>query len=235
MVIVKGDFVEVEFTGKIKDSDEVFDTNIKSVAKDAGLNEKAEFKPFLCSVGFEMLPKGFDEDLIGKDEGKDYVVEVNPPKAFGKRNPEMVRMIPTKHFHEQQINPVKGMQLSLDGQIVKILSSDRGRTLVDFNHPLAGKIVVYEYKINRKVEDEKEKIEAIQDFFFRRIFDYEVKDKTLKFKIEKNFEPFVKMLSGKFEEMMGLKVEIEIVEGKKEVKKGDEKENEKIENNEKKD
>lgn len=215
MAIKKNDFVELEFVGKITDSGEVFDTNIESVAKDAGLDTK-NIKPFIMSVGHDMLPKGFDEDLIGKEVGENYSVKINPDKAFGKRNPKLVRMIPTKMFHEQRINPERGMQLSLDGQIVKILSSDRGRTLVDFNNPLAGKKITYEYKINRLVDDDKEKINAVQDFLFRKTFDFDLNGKNAKLKIEKEMEPLVKMIAHKFEEISGFKIEAEIVEKKEE-------------------
>lgn len=213
MAIKKNDFIEIEFTGKLKDSEEIFDTNIKSDAEKSDLNIK-DIKPFKMAVGHKMLPSGFDEDLVGKKPGKEYSVELTPEKAFGKRNPQMVRMIPTKHFIEQQINPVRGMQLSLDGQLVKILSSDRGRTLVDFNNPLAGRAVVYNYKINKEITDENEKVDALQDFLFRQKFNYTIKDKTITFEASKEFEPFVKMIGPKFEEILGLKVETKVVEEK---------------------
>jgi len=215
MSIKKNDFIEVEFTGKITGTDEVFDTNIKKDAEKANLKTK-DIKPFILSVGHKMLPAGFDNDLVDKEEDKEYTVGIKPEDAFGKRNPQMVRMIPTKHFHEQKINPERGMQLALDGQLVKILSSDRGRTLVDFNNPLAGKQVTYIYKINKIVTDQKEKINAMQDFLFRKTFDFETKDKTVTFKVEKQFEPFVKLFSPKFEEILGLKVEAKVIEEKKE-------------------
>ncbi len=123
-------------------------------------------------------------------------------------------MIPTKHFHEQKIAPERGMQLNLDGQIVKVLSSDKGRTLVDFNNPLAGKAVTYTYTINRKITNQKEKIIALQDFLFHHIFDYELKDKIIIFKVPKEAEQFIKMLSPKFEEILGLKIETKIIEPK---------------------
>jgi len=107
------------------------------------------------------------------------------------------------------------MQLNLDGQLVKILSSDRGRTLVDFNNPLAGKPVTYTYKINKIITEQKEKINALQDFLFRKQFEFETKDKTITFKIEKQFEPFIKMMAPKFEEILGLKIESNIIEEKK--------------------
>ncbi len=214
MSIKKNDFIELEFTGKISGTDEIFDTNIEADAKKAKIDSK-NIKPFTLSVGHKMLPKGFDDDLTGKEEGMSYIVDIKPEDAFGKRNSQMVRMIPTKLFHEQKINPERGMSLSLDGQLVKILSSDRGRTLVDFNNPLSGKKVTYEYKINKIITDQKDKINAMQEFLFRKTFEFETKDKTVTFKVEKQFEPFVKMLAPKFEEILGLKVEAKIVEEKK--------------------
>jgi FKBP-type peptidyl-prolyl cis-trans isomerase 2 len=218
MTIKKNDFVEIEFTGKISDTDEIFDTNIKADAKKAELNIK-DIKPFILSVGHKMLPNGFDADIEGKETGKPYTLNLKPEDAFGKRNPQMVRMIPTKHFHEQKIDPQRGMKLALDGQLVKILSSDRGRTLVDFNNPLAGKPVTYTYKINKTITDQKQKIDALQDFLFRKTFDFETKDKTVTFKIEKQFEPFIKLFAPKFEEILGLKIESKIIEEKKADKK----------------
>ncbi|MFA4960817.1 MAG: peptidylprolyl isomerase [Candidatus Pacearchaeota archaeon] len=216
MAIKKGDFIEIEFTGKTEDG-QIFDTNIRVDAEKAGLDAK-NLKPFVLSVGQKMLPSGFDDDLDGKEEGKSYSLRLSPEKSFGKRNSQFVRMIPTKLFYEQKINPQRGMQLALDGQLVKVLSSSGGRTLVDFNNPLAGKNVVYEYKINRKIEDEKEKIDAVQDFLFRKKFDFEKRDGKIIFKIEKQFEPFVKLFGPKFEEILGMKIEGEVVE-KKEVGK----------------
>lgn len=215
--IKKGNFVEIEFTGKIADTDEVFDTNIKADAEKANLDIK-EIKPFVLSVGSLMLPEGFDEDLSGKEIGKRYVVEVAPEKAFGKRNSKLIRMIPTKLFHEQKIKPERGMQLALDGQLVKVLSDSGGRTLVDFNNPLAGKKISYEYRLNRLVTDEKEKIDAVQDFLFKKKFDFEKKDGKIIFKVEKQFEPFVKVFAPKFKEILGLEVESEVVEKAKEAK-----------------
>lgn len=213
MAINKNDFIELEFTGKISNTDEVFDTNTEADAKKAGFDIK-DIKPFVLSVGHKMLPDGFDADLVGKEIEKNYTITIKPEAAFGKRNPQMVRMIPTKLFHEQKISPERGMQLSLDGQLVKILSSDKGRTLVDFNNPLAGKEVTYNYKINKIITDQKEKIDALQEFLFRKVFEFIIKEKTIVFKVEKQFESFIKMFSSKFEETLGLKIDIEIIEAK---------------------
>ena len=102
MAVKKNDFIEVEFTGGISGTNEIFDTNIKADAEKAGLDVK-NMKPFVLSVGHKMLPKGLDEDLEGKETDKLYTIDLKPEDAFGKRNPQMVRMIPTKLFHEQNL------------------------------------------------------------------------------------------------------------------------------------
>jgi|TARA_B100001971_G_C18217332_1_gene554755 FKBP-type peptidyl-prolyl cis-trans isomerase SlyD len=209
--IKQNDFVEIEFTGKIAETGEIFDTNIKEEAKKAGLDIK-NIKPFLLSIGHKMLPPGLDKDLGGKEIGKNYSIEINPENAFGKRNPEMIRMIPTKLFHKQNINPERGTQLTLDGQLVRVLSNSSGRTLVDFNNPLAGKKIKYDYKIIRKIKEQKEKVDAIQEFLFRRKFEFDIKDKKIIFKVKKEEEVFIKMFQPKFKEILGMEIEGKITE-----------------------
>lgn len=207
MTVNKNDFIELEFTGKITGTDEIFDTNVEPVAKEAKLDLK-DLKPFILSVGHEMLPRGLDEDLDGKEEGKDYKVDIKPVDAFGARNKDLIRMVPTKLFHAQKINPERGMQLTLDNRLVKILSSSGGRTLVDFNNPLAGKNITYSYKILKKVTDDKIKVEAVQDFLFKKIFDFEISGKTVTFKVKSDEANFIKMFKEKLEKILNMKVEI---------------------------
>ena len=216
MILKKNDFIEIEFTGKIVGEGEIFDTNIEADAKKANL--KIDCKPFVMAVGHQMLPKGLDADIEEKETGKEYSIELKPEEAFGKRNPQLVRMTPSKVFNQQNINPQRGMQLNLDGQIVKVLSTSGGRVLIDFNNPLAGKNVTYNYKILRKITDEKEKINALQDFLFRKRFEFDVTDKKVTFNVEKQFEPFIKMFAPKFKEISNLDIEAKIIKENKEEK-----------------
>jgi FKBP-type peptidyl-prolyl cis-trans isomerase 2 len=208
----KGEFIEIEFTGNVKDTGIVFDTNMKKDAEKAKLDVK-NIKPFILSIGKEMIVKGFDEDLQGKEIGKEYSLEIKPEKAFGKRNPSLVKMVSLRAFKEQDINPQRGMTLSLDGKIARVLSVSGGRVLIDFNNPLAGKDVVYKYKIKRKVRDKKEKINALQDFFFKKRFDFEIKDKKILFKLpekDSQLKKFIELLSKSFEKILNMKIQIEV-------------------------
>jgi FKBP-type peptidyl-prolyl cis-trans isomerase 2 len=221
MALKKGDFIEIDFTGTIKDSGEIFDTTNQDVAKKANLDIK-NLKPFIFSVGHKMLPSSFDSDIEGKEVGNSYVLELKPEEAFGKREKTLIKMIPTKLFIEQKINPERGMQLSLDGQIIKILSNSGGRTLVDFNNPLAGKEITYDYTINRIIEDETEKINALQEFLFRKKFDFELKDNKIIFDVDEKSASFIMMFAQKFKEILGKEVEVKKdSQNKKENKKED--------------
>ena len=213
-----GDFIEIEFTGRIKNGNEIFDTNIEKDAKESNLEIKV-FKPAVLCVGKLMLPKGFDEDLEGKEVGKSYVVEISPEKGFGKRDKSLIKMIPTKLFLEQKINPQRGMQLDLDGQLVKVLSNSSGRTLVDFNNPLAGKDLTYNYNILKIVDKMEDKINALQDFLFRKRFDFNAEDKETIFEVEKGMKQYIEMFAPKFKEILNIDIEAKVVEKKKEVKK----------------
>ena len=201
--IAKNDFIEIEFTGE--SSGEVFDTTDKEVAKK--LDVEADVKPMIVSVGNEMLLKGLDDDLVGKEVGKSYKLLLPAEKAFGKRNASMIKIVPMKVFHEKEINPYPGLSLQMDNYVVKILTVSGGRVTVDFNNPLAGKDVEYDYKITKKIEDTKEKVDALQDFFFRQRFPFEVKDKKVIFSEEK-IKPFIEAFKPKFKEISGLDFEV---------------------------
>lgn len=213
MVVQKNDFVEIDFIAKA--NGEVFDTNLKEEAKKAGLQQQSI--PLIIAVGRNMVIKGLDKDLEGKEINKQYSSKFTPEEAFGKRDSKMIKMIPLKVFHEHKINPQAGMPLSLDGMLVKILSVSGGRVLVDFNNPLAGKEVQYDYTIKRKIEDIKEKVNALQDFFFRTKFEFDA-DSDITFKVDENTGKFIQLFEKQFEEILGKKIKFAPKEEKKEEK-----------------
>ena len=216
MLLKEKDFIEIEFTGKIKDGGNVFDSNIKEEL--AKLNPEAEAKPFVFALGEDMFLKGVDEYLIGKEIGK-HTIELIPEKAFGKRDPKLVNMMPIKVFHAQQINPVPGYAFNFDGRVGKVLTVSGGRVIVDFNNPLAGKDVIYEMNVLRKIAKVDEKIKSLNEFLFRQNPKFEVKDKKLILEVEEGMVKFVEMFKDKYKEILGLDLEVKMVD-----KKPDEKE-----------
>lgn len=207
--IKEKDFIEIEFTGKIKDGD-VFDSTKKEELEKlhAGHDHLAEAKPFIFCLGQGMFLKALDDFLIGKETGKDHEIELEPEQAFGKRNPSLVQRIPISIFKEQKVNPVPGVVFNFDGRIGKILTVSGGRVMVDFNHSLAGKTLVYKIKILRKVTNLDEKIKALNEFFFRKEFKFEVKDKKLIIEVEESLIKLVELFKDKFKDALGLELEI---------------------------
>ena len=213
--IQKNDFIEIEFTGKA--NDKIFDTTNKKEAEQMSSEiDIKNIKPIVVSVGNQMILKGFDDELEGKEINKKYSIHILPEKAFGKRDPSMIKTIPMRVFKEKNINPVPGMALQLDNYIAKILSVSGGRVIVDFNNPLAGKEIDYDFKIIKKIDNTNDKINALQDFFFKQRFEFNIDEKNKKviFNDEK-IKPLVKMFNQKFKDMIGFDFE---VEGKKEEK-----------------
>ncbi len=205
----KNDFVEIEFTGKA--NDQIFDTTNKKQAEQMNLQvDIKNIKPIIVSVGNQMLLKGFDDELEGKEIGKKYLIHILPEQAFGKRDPKLIKTMPMRIFREKEMNPIPGMTLQLDNYIAKVLSVSGGRVIVDFNNPLAGKEVDYDFKILRKITSIKEKINALQDFFFKQRFEFDIdeKNKKILFKDAK-IKPLVQMMNQKFKDMIEFDFEVE--------------------------
>jgi len=157
--IKKHDFIEIEYTGKLKEENLIFDTTDEKVAKENNL-ESHGYEPVIICVGEQQLLKGIDKNLEGKDIGKEYDIDIKPEDAFGNKNAKLIQLIPTSKFKKQNIQPMPGIQLNIDGMVGTIKTVSGGRTLVDFNHPLAGKELSYKIKINKKITDDKEKLQG---------------------------------------------------------------------------
>src|SRR3989338_6291740 len=110
-MIKKGDFVELDYTGRTKEENIVFDTTLASEAVKAGMDdEKAEYSPMIICIGEKQVVPGLDDYLVGKDSEKEYEVALSPEKAFGKKDPSMLQLIPTARFRQDKIIPAPGMQ-----------------------------------------------------------------------------------------------------------------------------
>ncbi|MFA5173744.1 MAG: peptidylprolyl isomerase [Candidatus Pacearchaeota archaeon] len=204
--IKKNDFIEVEFTGK--SNNEIFDTTNKEEAKLMGID--ADVKPLIISVGNQMILKGFDEQLEGKEINKKHSIKISPQDAFGLRDAKLIKTLPMKIFKEKNIQPFPGMSFQMDQYLVKILSVSGGRVIADFNNPLAGKEVNYDFSIKRIVEDINEKVNALQDFFFRQRFEFSLDEQNKKVTFKKpEIKPLIEMMNQKFKEITGFDFSVE--------------------------
>ncbi len=162
MKIKEKDFVEIEYTGKIKELNQVFDTTDAETAKKEKIyNEKMSYGPVVVCIGEKHLLPGLDKKIIGKETGKDYEFTLKPEEAFGKKSAQLLKLVPAKVFREQKIVPIAGLEINVDGMPGIIRSVSGGRIIVDFNHPLSGKELDYKIKINKIIKDKKEKLKGL--------------------------------------------------------------------------
>lgn len=161
------DFVEINYTGRLADGT-VFDTTSEKVAKEHHLHSpRQKYRPAVICVGERQLLPGLDAQLVDKELGKEYTVTLAPEQAFGKRDIKQVKIIPMDMFRQHKVQPHPGLQVDVDGEIGLVARVSGGRVMVNFNHPLAGKEVLYTYKILRKVTDQKEKVTAFLSAILR--------------------------------------------------------------------
>ncbi len=160
------DFIEIDYTGRFKDNNQIFDLTDEKVAKENNFNPKLIFKPVVVCVGNGDVVKGLDDALVGKEVGKNYTIEVSADLGFGKKNSKLIRLVPAKLFLQQKINPVPGLQVTVNNSFGTIRSVSGGRILVDFNHPYSGHDLVYEVGILRKLDDDVEKLKSFFELHF---------------------------------------------------------------------
>jgi FKBP-type peptidyl-prolyl cis-trans isomerase 2 len=165
--IKEKDFIEIEYTGRIKENNLIFDTTDRAIAKEHGLDGKdAKFGPVVVCIGEGMLIKGLEKKIIGKLPGR-YKIELLPEEGFGKKSAGLIKLVSTAKFKSQKINPILGLQVEIDGTIGVIKTVTGGRTMVDFNHPLASKELSYDINIKRIINNTKEKADNIFKMTFR--------------------------------------------------------------------
>jgi FKBP-type peptidyl-prolyl cis-trans isomerase SlyD len=161
-----GDFVYIEYTAKVSESGEVFDTTKEDVARKEGIfSERVKYKPLPIIIDAGFTLSGLNEAIKGMEVGEKKKILIPPEKAFGERNEELVKLIPEARFREQDVEVIPGSYVMVNNLRGKIISVDGGRVKVDFNHPLAGKALEYEVEIVKKIEGKEEKIRAIVDYF----------------------------------------------------------------------
>jgi FKBP-type peptidyl-prolyl cis-trans isomerase 2 len=162
MPLMKGDFILIDYTAKVKETGEAFDTTLEEVSKKEHLGKEGElYEPKLLVIGEGWMLKPLDEALMTMEPGKPSTVEIPPDKAFGPRHAEKVRRVPLKALLAKEINPAIGARVEYGGKMATVRSVGAGRVILDFNPPLAGKTLVYDVTVKKKLETKEEKASSL--------------------------------------------------------------------------
>ena len=164
MTIEKGTLIFANYTAKVKDTGEGIETTVEEEAKKLNMHDASrKYEPRLVAVGEGWLLSGLDDEVKKMDIGQKKEIELPPEKAFGARDPTQTRMVPLRKFGEKAHELEVGDSVDVDNRmgIVRFIGS--GRAQVDFNHRLAGKSILYDFEVVRKVETDNDKVRAIVD------------------------------------------------------------------------
>lgn len=167
MAVKEGDFIRLEYTGKVQETGNVFDTTDENVAEEAGIKlDNKSYGAIPIIVGGGHVLKGLDEALIGMEEGEEKTVEITPEEGFGLRDPKLLQLIPMGEFKKQGMKPEVGMAITSDGETGIIRSVSGGRVRVDFNHELAGKNLEYNIRVVKEIEDDIDKVKSMIELHY---------------------------------------------------------------------
>lgn len=138
MAVKTGNKVKVEYVGKLDDGS-VFDSS------------ENHGKPLEFEVGSGHVIKGFENAVLGMNEGDEKEFTIEPAEAYGQHDPTLVQKVPREVF-PQEAELTAGLLFEAGlptGEKVPamITAVDEGIVTVDLNHPLAGKTLNFKIKL----------------------------------------------------------------------------------------
>ena len=171
--IQQGDFVRLAYTMRtIPDEDDpddeamVVDTTDVEVAEEADIDtDEYEFEPRIIIVGEGHVFEAVDDALLGGEPGDEGVVTIPAAEAFGEVDDEEIRTVSASKIDEDDRYP--GAQVQIDGQQGRIETIIGGRARVNFNHPLAGEDLEYEYEILDLIDDRVDKAKGLLGLYLQ--------------------------------------------------------------------
>lgn len=133
-MIEKGSKVKVHYTGKFEDNN-VFDTS-------------TDREPLEFTVGEGMLISGFENGVIGLNEGQKRTIELTPEEAYGPVREELINEVPLENLPEG-VQVGQMLQAQTEGGPISVTVTEINETTakVDANHPLAGKKLIFDLEV----------------------------------------------------------------------------------------
>ncbi|SFR68980.1 FKBP-type peptidyl-prolyl cis-trans isomerase [Halogeometricum limi] len=166
--IQDGDFVRLAYTVRTVEDDTVVDTTDEEVAEEAEIDtDEYEFEPRTIIVGAGHIFESVDDALIGAEVGDSGTVEIPAVEAFGEFDDDDVRTVSANKIGEDDRYP--GAQVQVDGEQGRVETIIGGRARVNFNHPLAGEDLEYEYEILELVDDREEQAAGLLGMYLQQV------------------------------------------------------------------
>ena len=123
---------------------------VKEAGTDVVSDSNLGQKPLEFIAGKGQIIPGLENALVGMEEGENGDIMVKAVDAYGERNAEALQTLPIDQF--AGVDLVEGMTLygqDDSGQSTQVIvqSFDDKEATIDFNHPLAGKDLMFSVKV----------------------------------------------------------------------------------------
>lgn len=163
MALQKGDFIKISYTGRLEDG-KIFDTTDEETAKSNNIyDERGLYGGDVIVIGGGHTITGLDEDFVGKEAGYETELTIPTEKAFGAPKAELMTSVSVSKFKEGKA--AVGQIVEQDGRHGVVTKVIGRRATIDFNSPLAGKTVIYKYKIDEVITETAEKVKALFAYY----------------------------------------------------------------------
>jgi FKBP-type peptidyl-prolyl cis-trans isomerase SlyD len=172
-----GDFVRLDYTARTVEGDQLVDTTDPEVAEEEGVEDQGTFEPRVIVLGSGHLFDAVEDDIVGKEAGDSGSVTVSAGEAFGEYDESQVETVSASKIDEDDRYP--GARIQIDGRQGVLETIIGGRARVDFNHPLAGEDVEYEYEIVGVVDDQLERAEGLLNMFLDMDLEMRIEDEEV--------------------------------------------------------
>tara|TARA_R110001592_G_scaffold350329_3_gene646386 strand:+ start:877 stop:1293 length:417 start_codon:yes stop_codon:yes gene_type:complete len=133
-MVKEGNTVKVHYTGKFED-DKVFDTS-------------KEREPISFKVGEGMMIPGFENGVVGLTVGESKTLKITPEEGYGQRNDSLINEITLDKLPEGVVKGALLQAQTEQGPMNVVVSEVKEKTaMIDANHPLAGKNLVFDIEL----------------------------------------------------------------------------------------
>ena len=159
-----GDFVRVGYTARTAEDGHLVDTTDGDLAAEEGIDDdERDFGPRTIVLGEGHIFDPVEEALVGTEVGDSGTATVSPEAGFGEYDDDEVRTVSAEKIPEDDRYP--GNRVTIDGEQGFVETIIGGRARVDFNHPLAGDTIEYDWEVVGTVDDREERAEELLQTF----------------------------------------------------------------------
>jgi len=161
----EGDIIHVDYDLYNSETGDLIETTKEATAKEHEVHEENRtYQPMVCVVGSGSLIPGFEEALLAAKPNKDIELELAPVDAYGEKDSEQIETISIDKLRRAVRDPNQlylGAPVNIGGRQGYLSFLAAGRARIDYNHPMAGKTLKYDFKIVKVVEGKEEKVAAL--------------------------------------------------------------------------